>query len=105
MTVYVVARLRFVDEARYRRYQMAFSDVFAGSGGTLLAADEAPQRLDESAADDAETVDKVVLMSFPDEEAARALLTSEGYTHISVDRNAGAETVSYLVQGLDPPLR
>jgi hypothetical protein len=30
MSAYVVAQLRFTDEAAYRRYQSRFADVFAG---------------------------------------------------------------------------
>lgn len=44
--------------------------------------------------------DKVVLMAFPDAEAARAFTESPEYQAISVDRKAGADTLSLLVHGL-----
>jgi uncharacterized protein (DUF1330 family) len=44
--------------------------------------------------------DKVVLMSFPDEEAFRDWAESPDYQRISQDRRAGADTVVLLVQGL-----
>lgn len=95
MTVYVIAQLKFTDEARYRKYQARFFDVFKDSGGKLLAADEKPVVLDGEW-----TRDKVVVMSFPDEQQARAFLESPGYREISKDRIAGADTIALLVHGL-----
>lgn len=95
MTVYVIAQLKFTDEARYRKYQARFFDVFKNSGGRLLAADEKPAVLEGEW-----QRDKVVVMSFPEEQQARAFLDSPGYQEISKDRIAGAETVALLVRGL-----
>ncbi|MFM9827716.1 MAG: DUF1330 domain-containing protein [Sphingomonas sp.] len=90
--VLVVAKLNFTDVARYRQYQQAFPAVFAGSGGEILAADEAPETLSGGAAD------KIVVMRFPSAEAARGFLDSKAYRQISIDRDAGAETQSWLVK-------
>lgn len=95
MSVYVVAQLRFTDEARYRRYQSRFAEVFAGSGGRLLAADESPTVLEGEWAKD-----KLVIMQFDSAEAARAFLALPAYQAISEDRRAGAETTALLVRGL-----
>ena len=95
MSVYVVAQLRFKDEALYRRYQARFAVVFAGSGGRLLAADEAPSVLEGTWAQD-----KVVIMQFADRDLAQAFLASPAYQEISRDRRAGAETTALLVRGL-----
>jgi uncharacterized protein (DUF1330 family) len=95
MSSYVVAQLRFTDEALYRRYQRQFAQVFAGSGGKLLAADEAPAVLEGAWA-----MDKVVVMEFDTPSAAREFLESPAYQSISKDREAGAQTVALLVQGL-----
>lgn len=97
MTVYVVAQLRFTDEAAYRRYQAAFAGVFAKFRGTLLAADERP-RVVEGQWDR----HKVVLMAFPDEAAWRDWAESPEYVAIARDRQAGADTVALLVRGIDP---
>ncbi|MDT7733720.1 MAG: hypothetical protein QOE12_894 [Mycobacterium sp.] len=95
MTVYAIAQLRFTDRAAYDRYQMRFMDVFGQYRGTLLAADERPQvvegRWDR---------DKVVLMSFPDEAEFRSWSESPQYQNISKDREAGADSVVLLVNGL-----
>jgi uncharacterized protein (DUF1330 family) len=95
VTVYAIAQLRFTDRAAYDRYQMRFMDVFGQYRGTLLAADERPQvvegRWDR---------DKVVLMSFPDEAEFRSWSESPQYQNISKDREAGADSVVLLVNGL-----
>jgi len=43
---------------------------------------------------------KVVLLSFPDESAARRFGESPEYQEISRDRRAGADTLSLLVHGI-----
>lgn len=95
MTVYAIAQLKFTDRAAYDRYQARFLDVFGRYSGTLLAADESPQIL-EGRSDR----DKVVLMSFPDEEAFRAWANSPDYQDISKDRRAGADSLVMLIKGL-----
>jgi uncharacterized protein (DUF1330 family) len=95
MTVYAIAQLKFTDRAAYNRYQAAFMDVFQRHSGTLLAADESP-RVVEGNWDR----EKVVLMSFPDETAFREWAESPEYQWISVDRQAGADTLVLLAQGL-----
>ena len=95
MTVYAIAQLKFTDRAAYDRYQARFIEVFRRHPGTLLAADESPQvvegRWDR---------EKVVLMSFPDAAAFDGWAQSPEYQEISKDRQAGADTVVLLVQGL-----
>lgn len=93
MTAYVVASLTFTDTARYRAYQARFAEVFGQFDGRLLAADEAPVALEGA------TPDKVVIMAFPDAEAARRFLDSDAYQAISEDRRAGAISQAVLVKG------
>lgn len=95
MTVYAIAQLKFTDRPAYDRYQAKFMDVFGRFSGTLLAADESP-RVVEGSWDG----EKLVLMSFPDEDAFRAWAESPEYQQISEDRHAGADTVVLLVDGL-----
>ncbi|WP_454717539.1 DUF1330 domain-containing protein [Caulobacter segnis] len=95
MTVYVVAQLSFTDEGRYRLYQARFGEAFAGHGGKVLAADEAPRVLEGEW-----PYSKLVMLEFPTEDAARGFLDSPLYREISVDRDAGAKTTAVLVQGL-----
>lgn len=95
MTVYAIAQLRFTDRAAYDRYQARFMEVFLRFRGRLLAADERPEIIEGST-----DRQKVVLMSFPDEEAFRAWSTSPDYAEIATDRRAGADAVVMLVRGL-----
>ncbi|AEF36681.1 conserved hypothetical protein [Mycolicibacter sinensis] len=91
----MIAQLRFTDRAAYDRYQAEFAGVFRRYSGTLLAADESPEVV-EGPWDR----EKVVLMSFPDEDAFRQWAESPDYRRISRDRQAGADTVVLLVKGL-----
>lgn len=95
MTVYVIAQLKFSDRAAYDRYQSQFSEIFARHPGTVLAADDAPQVVEGHS-----DVEKVVLLSFPDQASFHAWADSPDYQRISEDRRAGAETVVLLVEGL-----
>ena len=71
-----------------------FFEVMRPFKGRLLVADEAPRVLEGTWQQD-----KVVLIWFPDEAAFREWESSEAYQRIAVDRMAGAETVSLLLQG------
>ena len=90
-----MAALKFTDRDAYDRYQAAFMEVFLRYSGTLLAADEAPQVIEGDW-----DREKVVLMSFPNEEAFREWAESPDYQRISEDRRAGADTVVVLVQAI-----
>jgi uncharacterized protein (DUF1330 family) len=99
MTVYIVARIRIHDRDRYDRYAAAFMPVLIQYGGRLLAADEAPVPL-EGAWDG----EKLNLISFPDEAAARLWMESEEYRAIAVDRLAASKGIVMLVHGFDATL-
>ena len=95
MTVYVIAQLKFKDRPAYDRYQVAFPRVFRNFKGRVLAADEKPLVLQGQW-----DRDKVVMLSFPDEAEARRFLDSPEYLEIAKDRDAGADLLGLLVQGL-----
>jgi uncharacterized protein (DUF1330 family) len=95
VTVYAIAELRFTDRSAYNRYQSRFMEVFVRHRGTVLAADESPEVV-EGRSD----LEKVVLLSFPDEASFREWMESSEYQAISNDRRAGADTVVLLVKGL-----
>lgn len=99
MTVYVIAQLKFTDKDTYLKYQARFFGVFKGSGGKLLAGDENPIVLEGDW-----PRDKVVMMSFPDEQQATGFLDSPAYREIAKDRIAGADTIALLVHGLPAPV-
>jgi uncharacterized protein (DUF1330 family) len=72
--------------------------VFVKYSGTILAADEAPQVIEGDW-----DRQKVVLMSFPDEQSFHQWANSPEYQEISVDRRAGSDAVVLLVKGLSAP--
>jgi uncharacterized protein (DUF1330 family) len=95
MTVYALAQLSMKNREAYNRYQARFMGVFRKFRGTLLAADEHPAVLEGTW-----ERDKVVLMSFPSEEAFREWQESEAYLEIAKDRKEGAHAVVLLIKGI-----
>ena len=95
MTVYVIAQLKFKQRDLYDRYQSRFSGVFKNFVGKVLVAEENPLVLEGEW-----PRDKVVMMEFPDADAAQHFLGSPEYQAIAVDRKAGADGVVLMLQGL-----
>lgn len=95
MTVYVLAQLSMKDRAAYDRYQARFMEVFRRFQGRLLAADESPTVLEGQW-----PMHKLVLMSFPDDNAFRQWSESPAYQEILKQRKVGADAVVLLVQGV-----
>jgi uncharacterized protein (DUF1330 family) len=95
MTVYIIAQLKFKKRELYDRYSARFPAVFEKFKGMLLVSDEHPVVLDGQW-----DRDKVVIMSFLDEAAAREFSTSLEYGEIAEDRIAGADALSLMVKGL-----
>ena len=85
MTVYVIVQIEIFNREAYDRYQSKFWSVFKQFQGSLLVNDESPSLLEGDW-----TKDKLVLMSFPSEEAFHAWADSPQYSEIVVDRRAGA---------------
>jgi uncharacterized protein (DUF1330 family) len=94
MTVYIVAQIRIHDRTRYEAYAAAFMPVLIQYGGRLLAADEAPAVVEGDWGGQ-----KLNIIGFPDEQAARRWMESEEYRAIAVDRLAASDGVVLLVQG------
>jgi len=95
MTVYLLAQISITDRDSYRRYQTRFLDVLSRHSGTLLAYDKSP-----TVEEGQWTYERVVLMSFPDNESFREWADSPEYQEIAVDRKAGSNGVVLLMQGL-----
>ncbi|KRR30292.1 DUF1330 domain-containing protein [Bradyrhizobium retamae] len=95
MSVYIIAQLMFTRRELYDRYQARFTDVFKKFRGKLLVADADPVVLEGEW-----PRDKVVIMEFPDDAAAKEFQSSPEYQEISVDRKAGADAIVLVVRGL-----
>lgn len=95
MTVYALAQLSMKNRDAYDRYQARFMEVFRRFQGRLLAADEHPFVLEGSW-----DRDKVVLMSFPDENSFREWHESPAYQEIAKDRKEGADAIVLLINGV-----
>jgi uncharacterized protein (DUF1330 family) len=93
MTVYIIAQLKFTRREIYDRYQARFADVFRKFRGRLLVAEDNPMVLEG-----AFERDKVVVLEFPDKDAAMEFQDSPEYAEIAVDRKAGAEAVVVMVR-------
>jgi len=95
VSVYVVAQISIHDRARYDRYASRFMDVFAGSGGRVLASDESPAVVEGTWPHQ-----KVILLEFPDRETFERWSQSPEYTEIAKDRLAGTAGSVLLVRSI-----
>lgn len=96
MSIYILTQQTFVDEARYRKYEAAFPEVFAKFKGKLIAADEAPYVLEGDWA-----MNKVVIIEFANTDDAKEFSNSPEYLAIQADRIAGTKGSVLLVNGFE----
>jgi uncharacterized protein (DUF1330 family) len=96
MTTYVVARVAIHDRAAYERYAAAFLPVLRQFGGRLLVSQERPEAI-EGEWDGR----KLVLLAFPDRDAALTWANSPEYRRIAEDRIAGADVIVTMAEGYD----
>lgn len=92
--VYFKATIRIHDAAAYQTYLDHYDEAFAGTGGEVLAVDDAPLTLEGQP-----IAGRVVLIRFPDEAAFDAWYRSEAYRRIVVYRHAASDTDAQLVHG------
>ena len=98
MTVYLCVQLKIKGRAAYARYEEDFLPVFEKFNGTLLAADFEPKVLDGEW-----DKDRIVLLSFPNEEELMAWITSDEYQAITANRDSGTDGIALLFQGIEDP--
>jgi uncharacterized protein (DUF1330 family) len=92
--VFFFATIRIHDRTGYQHYLDAYDEAFAGTGGEVLAVDDAPIGLEGSP-----LTGRVVLIRFPDEAAFHSWYCSDAYKRIVVHRHKAAETDAQLVRG------
>lgn len=94
MTAYVIAQLKFVNREKYDSYTTRFAAVFKKFRGTVLVSDENVKVIEGTW-----ERDKLVVISFPDEESAFEFMASSEYQEIAIDRKAGADGIVLLATG------
>lgn len=97
MTAYVVARVAIRDREPYDRYAAAFMPALKRYGGRLLVSQETPEPI-EGEWDGR----KLVVLAFDDARAARTWADSPEYRMIAADRDAGADVIAVLAEGVPP---
>ncbi len=88
------ATIRIRDAVEYQRYLDAYDEAFAGTGGEVLAVDDAPVVLEGSP-----LMGRIVLIRFPDEAAFHSWYDSDAYRRIVAHRHAASQTDALLVRG------
>ena len=96
MSCYFIARITIHDPAAYQTYLDVFYEVFERHDGEVIAVDEAPRPLEGSW-----DSDRLVLIRFPDEAAARRWYDSPDYQALVRRRQQAASAEIVLVTGRD----
>ena len=96
MTVYAVGHIKIKNRDEYDKYASQFMGVFEKFKGKMLAAD-----FDAKAVMGEWTADRLVLMEFPDKRAFLEWVTSEEYQAIAKHRDAGADVMTVLANGIE----
>jgi len=97
MTAFVLSEVKILDPESVARYKQEAPASIAKYGGSYLARDAIPAAF-EGKFDPAE---RIVLISFPTEEAARTWYTSREYQAAIDSANGGLQRRLFLFLGLD----
>jgi uncharacterized protein (DUF1330 family) len=97
MTAYVLSEVEILDPQSVGRYKQEAPASIAQYGGTYLARDATPTTF-EGAFDPSE---RIVLISFPNEEAARAWYNSPEYQAAIETADGGLRRRLFAFAGLD----
>lgn len=95
MPVYAIAQLKIHDRERYNRYQAGFLATMDGFDMQVLAGDEEAKVIEGKW-----DADKIILLSFLDEETFNRWLNSDAYQAIISDRTGSSDGPVLLVKGI-----
>lgn len=95
MAAYIIARIDVTDADQYENYKAAAPAAIAKYGGTYLARGGAVET-----AEGVEENRRVVVLQFPDMDAARTFYNSPEYTAAREKRAGAAEGQFVIVEGL-----
>jgi uncharacterized protein (DUF1330 family) len=94
MPAYLVANLTVTDPARYAEYRQGVAEVVARFGGEFLVRGGAASQKEGA------PFGRLVVVRFPDMEAAEAFYASPDYAGLLALRLAAAEGSLALVEGV-----
>lgn len=95
--VYMLVNLKLNDAEEYRIYEKGFFPILKKHNGTFITYDDNPVILE---GDQPDQFDRVIIFSFPSEEAADGWWNDPEYQELSAHRRAGAEIILQRVKGL-----
>ena len=90
--VYMIANLKIEDAETYRKYEKGFFPILKKHGGSFITYDDAITHLEGSTPVEG----RVVMFTFPSEEAARGWFDDADYQALSEFRRAGAPLTSFI---------
>lgn len=97
MTAYVLSEVEILDPESVGRYKQQAPASIAKYGGTYLARDAIPAAFEGGFAPS----ERIVMISFPTEEAARAWYTSPEYQAAIETADGGLRRRLFVFPGLD----
>lgn len=95
--VYMLVNLKLNDAEEYRIYEKGFFPILKKHNGSFITYDDNPVILE---GDQPDQFDRVIIFSFPSEEAADGWWNDPEYQELSAHRRAGAEIILQRVKGL-----
>ena len=95
--VYMLVNLKLNDAEEYRIYEKGFFPILKKYNGSFITYDDNPVILE---GDQPDQFDRVIIFSFPSEEAADGWWNDPEYQELSAHRRAGAEIILQRVKGL-----
>ncbi|NND40188.1 MAG: DUF1330 domain-containing protein [Pseudomonadales bacterium] len=97
--VYIVVNLAITDAAEYRVYEKGFFGLLKKHGGSFITYDDNPVHLEGLEPRE----DRMIIFSFPSEQAAKDWYADADYQALSEHRRAGTKLEFLtLVHGLPP---
>jgi uncharacterized protein (DUF1330 family) len=85
--VYMIVNLKVTDTDAYRNYEKGFFGFLKTYGGQLITFDDKPITFEG----DAPREGRMVIFSFPSEQAAKDWYADPGYQELSEHRRAGTK--------------
>lgn len=85
--VYMVVNLKVTDSEEYRKYEKGFFPLLKRYGGQFVTFDEYPTAMEGTSPRSG----RMIIFSFPSEQAAKDWWTDEDYQALSEHRRAGTK--------------